>query len=215
MKTHLAPATRDFDAGEFTLVIAVAFGLFILGSLDAAVAWKDQEIRFGDRELLGALGFELAIAPIVWYVLRARGWKWEDFALHYSAGTTLVGIGIAGFILLTWCAFEKLVGKVPAIGEASLLIALAVSIVNPLFEELLVLAYVVQSMRKRFGLVTAMNVSIAVRLLYHLYQGPMVVLPIAIFGVVVTVAYVRLGRLWPVVFAHGLLDFVAFMGFEC
>jgi len=70
-------------------------------------------------------------------------------------------------------------------------------------------------MRKRFGLVTAMNVSIAVRLVYHLYQGPMAVIPIAIFGVVVTFAYVRFGRLWPVVVAHGLLDFVAFMAFEC
>jgi hypothetical protein len=29
------------------------------------------------------------------------------------------------------------------------------------------------------------------------------------------VLYVRLGRLWPVVLAHGVLDFVAFIGFEC
>jgi membrane protease YdiL (CAAX protease family) len=95
------------------------------------------------------------------------------------------------------------------------MLVLAVSLLNPMFEELLVLAYVVQSMRKRFGLMTAMNVSIAIRLMYHLYQGPLAVIPIALFGVLVTVVYVRLGRLWPVVVAHALLDLVGLSGVGC
>ena len=215
MKTHLAPPTRDFDAAEFSLVVFIAFGMFIVTSLDAAVAYRGQEIRFGDRELLGVMGFELIVAPVVWLVLRLRGWKWSDFAFHYSGGTTFIGIGLAAITLVADCLFEWMVGKVPGVAEAHVLVALAVSIINPLFEELLVLGYVIQAMRKRFGLTAAMHASIAVRLVYHLYQGPMAVIPIALFGVLVTIAYVRLGRLWPVVVAHGLIDFVAFMGFEC
>jgi membrane protease YdiL (CAAX protease family) len=86
------------------------------------------------------------------------------------------------------------------------------SLANPVFEEVLVLAYVVQGLRKRFGLVTAMNVSLAIRLTYHLYQGPLAVIPIAFFGLVVTLVYVRMGRLWPAIVAHAILDFVALAG---
>ena len=66
-------------------------------------------------------------------------------------------------------------------------------------------------MRRRFGLVTAINVGIAIRLAYHLYEGPMGVIPIGFYAVVATLVYVRLGRLWPVVVMHSILDFVALM----
>ena len=39
-------------------------------------------------------------------------------------------------------------------------------------------------------------------------QGPLAVIPIAFFGLVVTFVYVRMGRLWPAIVAHGILDFV-------
>jgi membrane protease YdiL (CAAX protease family) len=55
-------------------------------------------------------------------------------------------------------------------------------------------------------------VSLAIRLTYHLYQGPLAVIPIAFFGVVMTLVYVRMGRLWPAIVAHGLLDFVGLSG---
>jgi membrane protease YdiL (CAAX protease family) len=71
---------------------------------------------------------------------------------------------------------------------------------------------VVQALRKRFGLTAAVNVSLTIRLLYHLYQGPLVVIPIAIFGLAVTFTYVRMGRLWPPIVAHAILDFLALSG---
>lgn len=193
----------------------MAFGLMILGSLDAAFSYKGEAVSFGNAELLGTVVYELVVGAIIWLALRSRGWKWSDFSFHYSAGTALVGVGLAVVTLVAWCLLERVLGRVPTDASAHAVVVLALSIVNPLFEELLVLAYVVQSMRKRFGLVTAMNVSIAIRVVYHLYQGPLAVIPIALFGVIVTIAYVRLGRLWPVVLAHGLIDFIALMGWEC
>ena len=197
------------------LVITLAFGLSIVGSLEAALSYHNQEVQFGDIELGGVLLYEALIGPIVGLVLKARHWKWSDFAFHYSNGTTVLGVAIAGAITLAWCIFGSVVGEVPSVAAANLMLVLAVSLLNPMFEELLVLAYVVQSMRKRFGLMTAMNVSIAIRLMYHLYQGPLAVIPIALFGVLVTVVYVRLGRLWPVVVAHALLDLAGLSGVGC
>jgi membrane protease YdiL (CAAX protease family) len=48
--------------------------------------------------------------------------------------------------------------------------------------------------------------SVAIRVLYHLYQGPASagIIPI---GFVFAYWYARTGRLWPAVIAHGLMDF--------
>ena len=54
----------------------------------------------------------------------------------------------------------------------------------------------------------AFNVSLALRVPSHLYQGPLGVIPIAVMAIVFTLVYVKMGRLWPVIVAHGLLDFV-------
>jgi membrane protease YdiL (CAAX protease family) len=212
MKTHLGPAQRDFHSGEFALVILLAFGLGIVQSLTFAFSGSNRPVEFGDNLLAGTLGYQLIFGTIVWLVLRPREWRWSDFAVHYSNGTTVLGFLLAGLILAIWYVLELVMGPVPNEISGSMPLVLAVSIVNPLFEELLVLAYVVQSMRKRFGLNIAMNVSIAIRVSYHLYQGPLIIIPIAVFGVIMTLVYVRLGRLWPVIVAHAILDFVALVG---
>jgi membrane protease YdiL (CAAX protease family) len=208
MKTHLGPPSREFDGGEFALVIALAFGMSIVGSLAAALSYTGRAIEFTDKDLVWTVGYELVVGGVIALMLRRRGWKPSDFAVHASTGSTILGGILAVIVLAIWYAFEKLFGEAPASVTASLGSILAVSIVNPFFEELLALAYVVQALRKRFGLVTAMNVSLAIRLLYHLYQGPLVVIPIAIYGLVATLVYVRMGRLWPVMVMHAILDFV-------
>jgi len=90
--------------------------------------------------------------------------------------------------------------------SATLIPITIISLLNPLFEELLVLGFVVQSMRKAFGITTAFNVSLALRILSHLYQGPLAVIPIAVMALVFTLVYVKMGRLWPVIVSHALLD---------
>jgi len=192
-------------------VIALAFGLAILGSLDAALSYSGREIVIGDKELLATVLYELLFGAVIFFLLRHRGWKWADFAVHASKGSTILGVMLAVAVLLAWLVIEAVIGKVPSVANAGLATVTLVSIVNPAFEEILVLAYVVQAMRKRFGLTTAVNVSVAIRLAYHLYQGPLAVIPIALFGVIVTVVYVRMGRLWPAIVAHGILDFVGLL----
>ena len=212
MKTHLPPPRRAFDPGEFAIVIALAFGLSIVGSLAMALSYTGREIVFDDVGLWATVAYEVIFGAMIWMILRSRGWVWSDFAVHPSKGSTVLGAILAAGIVVFDLVFEAVVGKVPVSLQAGLLSVLVVSIVNPLFEELLVLAYVVQAVRPRFGLMTAVNVSLALRLIYHLYQGPMAVIPIAFFGVVITVVYVRMGRLWPAIVAHAILDFVGLAG---
>ena len=79
------------------------------------------------------------------------------------------------------------------------------AIVKALFEEILVCGYVIQSLRGRFGVALAVNASIAIRMSFHLYQGPGAFLSFAVFGLIFSLFYIRTGRLWPLIVAHALL----------
>jgi CAAX protease family protein len=208
MNTHLAPPTREFNPAEFALVVALAFGLPLLGSLSAVMSYTGGEIAFGDADVLATVAFELVVGAIVWFVLRNRGWKWSDFAIYASRGSTILGAILAAIVLVVWLLLEAIIGKAATVSTAGPAAIVIGSLVNPVFEEMLVLGYVVQALRKRFGLTTAFNVSLALRVLYHLYEGPLAVIPLAFFGLVMTLVYVRMGRLWPCIVAHGILDFV-------
>jgi membrane protease YdiL (CAAX protease family) len=56
-------------------------------------------------------------------------------------------------------------------------------------------------------------VSVAIRLLYHLYQGAIAAIGVVPFGLIMALWYRRTGRLWPVIVAHGLTDFAALLRF--
>ena len=72
-----------------------------------------------------------------------------------------------------------------------------------------VVAFVFSSVSKWATPMTALNMSVALRLAYHLYQGPVGVVSIVPMGLILGFAYMRWKRLWPLVIAHGLMDFVA------
>ena len=212
MNHHLGPPGRPFHAGEFALVLFAAFSWSILASIVAIARYRaDAEIvAFDDRHLWGLLGSELVLAPILFVVLRHGGWRWRDFHFHYSNAGTWAGLVLAALAIVAMSAVAAVFGEVRITPpSASLLAVVLVSIVNPLYEELIVCAYVIESLRGRFGLGVAINASIALRVSYHLYQGPPAFTVFALFGLMMTLFYVRTGRLWPVVLAHGLLDFVA------
>ena len=55
------------------------------------------------------------------------------------------------------------------------------------------------------------GVSLLVRVLYHLYQGPLGALSILVFGIVITVYFVMSNKLWPPVVCHVVADVVPFL----
>jgi len=123
-----------------------------------------------------------------------------------------------GFVIVTWLSGIHLHSQAMNVGFAhvarsDILIrsaAALVVVVNAIYEESLVRAYlmteVVYFTRKPW---LALFVSVIVQSSYHLYQG---VLPafsdLALFFVF-AFFYMRTGRIWPVIFAHMLLDVIA------
>ena len=95
------------------------------------------------------------------------------------------------------------------LGGAAPLLILLVSLLNPLFEEILVCGYVIEALRNRLGVVAAINVSTTLRVLYHVYQGPLAYLWVAMLGLLFSYTYAKWRRLWPVVVAHAIHDYVA------
>jgi membrane protease YdiL (CAAX protease family) len=217
-------------AAEFAIVILGAFGIFILATFLTLV----QKVGVGDPgstgsysgdHLISVVAYELPIGAAVLAFLYLRGWSLKRLGIHISATETLVGFGLALFaelacyvpLLVFALAFPEAIKAMSAaqatpggFGLATVIIA---STVNGIFEETFVCGYVVTVLKERSNVSTAVTMSVAIRLLYHLYQGPIAFFGIIPFGVVVGWWYARTGRLWPVMVAHGPGDFIAFVGY--
>jgi membrane protease YdiL (CAAX protease family) len=205
---------------EFAIVILGAFGYFILGSV-LAVAFPGPPQPISDADLQFLLIYESIVLAALLTFLRIQRWPLQRLGAWPTFRGTLVGIGLA---LLAYVAYVPVFWVAAAIftdleraGTESTLVApglslatmIAVSILNPVFEELFVCGYVVSSLKERRGFWMAVNVSVAIRLTYHLYQGAFAVVGIIPIGVIFTYWYARTGRLWPIIVAHAVVDFVA------
>lgn len=220
-----------FNALEFWLVIGLAFGLAtvtsILALLGGAVIGQPAAAgSFARSSLAGVLQSELLVACFLIAVLRRGGWRLRDFNFFPSWRTTLLGVVMAivvifAFWLLALFA-QPFLGhapgnalRLPALGQletAGALLVLGASVVDPLYEELLVCAYVIETLRGRFGALFAINASVAIRVAFHAYQGPIALLQFAALGLLFAYCYSRWRNIWPFVVAHGLLDFIGAPG---
>lgn len=55
---------------------------------------------------------------------------------------------------------------------------------------------------------TAVNISAAIRLSYHLYQGVAGVLSVVPMGLLFAIWFARTRQLWPLIVAHAIVDFI-------
>ena len=223
MHHNLGPSRREFFAPEFFLIVLLAFGLFSVASIRALFGplTGRAALLFDDHRVWTLMVYQLSVAPVIIYILWERGWKWLDFSVRISPRGVLQGLGLAivAFALskaaLMLAASVASASTAPALAAAPMATGvlamggmLAASIVKAVFEEVLVCGYVVQSLRGRFGIALAVNASIALRMSFHLYQGPTAFLSFAVFGLLFTLFYIRTGRLWPLIVAHALLEAV-------
>lgn len=220
MKTSIAglgPKT------EFAIVTGVAFGLFILnGARHLLFAYGRPAITAS--HLHGLIIFEVVTFSGLCWFLRKRNWTAERVGATASVSDVLVGVGVGVMayvaFLATWMlAALSMPGAVASLsaptlvgGRLDLLTVLLVSIVNPVFEETFLCGYVVTALAPGRSAATAVSVSVGIRVLCHLYQGPLAV-GIVPVGLVFAWYYVRTLRLWPVVIAHAIFDFVALVGY--
>ena len=213
-----------FNGLEFVLVIGIAFGQFIVFSIASLLAGPGPDDHmFDNGHLAYLLVYESIAGSIVALILWRNGWRLHDFKLQPSLAATGQGVGLAcaGWLvyylaaIIARAAFGGMLGDRISeddhlvLGGAAPLMVLLVSLLNPLFEEILACSYVIEALRSRLGVVAAINVSTALRVSYHVYQGPFAFLWVAMLGLLFAYAYVKWRRLWPVVVAHSIHDFVA------
>jgi membrane protease YdiL (CAAX protease family) len=203
-------------AAEFCIVVGVAFALPTASSLWVALGGLADAgpVQFTEDDLRFVVLEEAMLLLALGWFLRVRGWSVEHFAAYPSGRELAMAIGLAvastTVWALPWVLFAP--GDTGASSSGAGLSwpgILAVSIINPLFEELFLCAYMLPFLAKRRGPVVAVAASLLVRLSFHTYQGPVGLLSIGLVGLVFTIFYVRTQRLWPVLIAHGALDILA------
>ena len=218
-----------YSSFEFVLVIGIAFGWAILTSVLSLLYGHTVEqapssgSTFGKGHLYGVVITELICIPVIAAVLYVRGWRLKDFPMGIGKAATALGLLIAvGAWVLNMVIYTGLEQLFPAMragldgveayrpsNPPDFVAVYILSIVNPVFEEVVVCGYVIPTLSRRFGPTTAVNVSVVIRGLYHLYQG-VAALPFHLaYGLIQAYTYVRVGKLWPLIVSHALLDFFA------
>ncbi len=169
--------------------------------------------------------YEAVVLIALGWLLHLRGWTFARVGLAPSWRSTAAGVALAvaayGVFLVVYFSVAPLLAWAQAAEaapelrgadiELSLLTIVGFSILNPFFEELFVAGYLITVVKGGRGFWPAVSASAALRLLYHLYQGPAAVVGILPLGLVFGYWYARTGRLWPLIVAHALFDAVALL----
>jgi len=204
---------------EFLIVIMWAFGLPIFSSILSIGQPKGAAV-FTDVALLGTVFFEIVVAVFLVWFLRIREWTFAKVGLRVDGRGTLLGIGLlAGcyaLIVLFQLAAQVLPIDMHALtaqaprtsGKLSMEIVFVASVVNGAYEEIFVAGYAITALQQARGMWTAINVSTAIRVLYHLYQGPIAFLNIVPMGLLFGYVYARTRLLWPLIVAHVMIDII-------
>lgn len=204
---------------EFLIVVVWAFGQLIFASI-LSIGSLSAEAYSNDALISLLIGELLQFAFLVWF-LKVRGWTPGKLSLNFTIRGTALGLGLAVatyamFIVLQlaavhWLPIEMKTAAASypqASKELDLQVVFIASAVNGVYEELFVAGYVITALSPVRGPWVAINVSTGIRLLCHLYQGPIGILTIVPMGILYGWVYVRTRALWPLIVAHILLDVV-------
>jgi uncharacterized protein len=202
---------------EAAVLVAIVFGWFILSSVFAALDGFPTPAAFSDASLVGLMVTELVLGAMALSFLRFRGHALKDLlpapdwrgAMEGTVlcGAAIIACGVVNALLPSSPGAVDPVAQMLAQAKPSLTVALAASVLNGLYEETFLLGYLMRGFAS-FGASFALGLSVLVRVLYHLYQGPAGAVSIVVFGIMLGVSYWRTRRLWPAVVAHILADII-------
>ena len=208
---------------EFSIVVLVAFGYFIVGSILSLLLPHSTGMPITQSHLFFLMIYEPIVVFILWKFLSLRGWNLKQIGFSPDLYDSMVGVGlfvitylVNFFVLIIFVPFSQgIYDQVTNMVEPNLGLStvLAVSVINPIFEEVFVCGYIVTALKKFRSVTFAINVSIAIRLAYHLYQGVIGVISIVPLGFLFTYWFARTGRIWPLIVAHGIFDYFGLVAY--
>ncbi len=208
---------------ETALVVLVAFGLFMLASIRSLIFGHSGAI-ISNNGMLATMVYELVAMALIAGFLRLRGWTLADVGVGpITPQLTLIGVGLfllahvayalAAYLAIALApaafsveAYRKLVSP-----DLNLPLVLLMSTINPIFEETILCGYLLSSRRAGANAWPAVHLSIAIRLLYHLYQGAFGVVGVIAVGFIFSAWYAKSRQIWPPILAHALFDLLGLM----
>jgi membrane protease YdiL (CAAX protease family) len=172
---------------------------------------KSRRLEINNAGCITVSVAELLILSVVLWIGKLRGWSLKTFGSEVSWKGTGAGmllfiaaqLGMAGVGIGAQMLHPEQVRV--SVGHLAVPLVLLLSIVNPIFEEVLEVGYFIHSFR-RFGRWPAVLASALFRASLHWWLGVNGVLAILALGVLLGFAYWRWRQLWPLVVAHWLCD---------
>jgi uncharacterized protein len=210
---------------EFLIVVLGSLGLSLLSNLQVVLdpSLADKLPPFTNDTLISNLVYELFVLAWLGVFMRARGWTFERLGFSISLRDTSIGILLAIIVFCAVWLIEQIMGSAaPAMleaaqrfdkvtGELDLWWIVLASVVDAVFEELFVCAYVISALKEKRRPSFALNVSVLLRVGCHVYQGVYGVLIGGTLGLVFGYWYLRSGRVWPLFVAHAALQITELM----
>ena len=207
------------DRTEFVLVTILCFAYPVVASLSILVSGT-RRIELTTGRVLRAIAIEVLTLCVLAVFLRVRGWRIRRLGLEFSWKAAAAGIPVfVLYLLLYWIAATFVLMAYPAarsvwvfhlVPRAPFYLLVTWIVINSLFEELSVTAYVIGSL-SRDGAGVAIAASTLLRFAYHLYQGPLASLSIIPLGLLFGAMYWRWRNIWPLMVAHTIANVVAFV----
>jgi membrane protease YdiL (CAAX protease family) len=215
VRPHMGAQVRQstLTITDAAVVSGICFGLYIAWS-SQAVLLGFPEAKFSESSNTWMILVEVILSLAALSYLYVRRFDISSLYQHPSLRGSLGGLAL---FVADWFVGAIAVApfgndQKPQIVEfsytgISLLSTVLFAMVNGAFEEVFLLGVLVRGLRG-FGLSVAIGIPLLVRVLYHLYQGPLGAVWVLAFGVTFSLAYLRYQQLWPPVLAHILWDIV-------
>jgi uncharacterized protein len=200
-------------------IVATSAGLFAALAASHLILGAPTEDMIADGRLLTTLAVEVLLAAAWVPVLVRRGWTLRCATRPAALLDLVRGVGLFVLAYLAyWFLYSVAAAALPSFsalargtvigGAPSWWVVVLVSLLNPVAEEFLYLGFIT-NLSKGDGYQAAIVAGVLARVAIHVYQGPVGVVAAVAVGVSFGVYYLRTGRLWPIVVAHGFADLIA------
>jgi len=217
---------------EIVLVASLTVAPLIVHSAWDALhgsSLRYMEILVSDGNLLLTMALESGMLGLFLLFLRRRGWQPADLVIKIGGKTSALGLGLwvigelataTTVLSLFWLLFTLQAGhgsflrfliahnpQIPRHGITVHWTTLVFSmIVNAYTEEILFMGYLFRQLAARTGPAFALLLTVFLRVGCHTYQDPAHVAGIAMLFTIYALWYLRFRSLWPLIFAHIVLD---------
>ncbi len=221
----LMSTARKRQTFDLIFVPAFTFLPSVIFSIQLLV--KDTEhINYSDASssILFALIYECAALLLLYYVLYKRNENFKDLGFSFTGRQLLTGIVLALVVFIVTYVVEWILIKtlpptywkylrpknidfIPA--SFSLLFSIFL-LINAFTEEAIIRAFIIrETVSLTNNKTLAVLISVLFQMSYHLYQGILPALIIALVFLMYSIYYVKTGKLTPVIIAHIIMDIIA------